>query len=166
MIEVLVIDGAEIVVDTQTAFEIIDASEPADILEVQAQGPIGPQGSTGLSGSSVSSYIAAAALSGHVAVVLNPDGQATHANADTPAHFAVAGITLGAATQGAAIDVTAKGLIEHLGWTFTAGLPVFLGLGGALVQTLAPGSVFSKVLGVAVSPTRITVDFQPAIFTT
>ena len=164
MIEVLLIDGTELVVENQTAFEIIDVSEPTDIIEAQAQGPIGPQGPTGLSGSSISSYPAAVAVGGHVAVVLDSDGKVIPADAATTAHRAVAGITLGAAVQDAAVEVTAAGLIEHIGWTFTPGAPVFLGLAGALTQTLPPSAVFSKVLGMAVTPTRISVDFQPAIF--
>lgn len=50
MSEVLIIDGVEVVVETQTAFEVIDATEASDILEVQAQGPIGPQGPAGPAG--------------------------------------------------------------------------------------------------------------------
>ena len=164
MIEVLLVGGAELVVENQTAIEIIDVSEPTDIIEAQAQGPIGPQGPTGLSGSSISSYPAAVAVGGHVAVVLDSDGKAIPADAATAAHRAVTGITLGAAVQDAAVEVTAAGLIEHVGWTFTPGLPVFLGLAGALTQTLPPSAVFSKVLGMAVTPARISVDFQPAIF--
>jgi hypothetical protein len=76
----------------------------------------------------------------------------------------VAGITIGASSSGASVGLLSSGVLEHTGWTFTTDLPVFLGLAGAITQTLPPAAVFSKVLGVAVSPTRISIDFQPAIF--
>lgn len=126
-------------------------------------GPTGPQGAPGASGATL--YPAASAISGHVAIVLNSDGQCLPADPANPAHYAVAGITTQAA--GAALDqvqVLTGGVLEHLGWTFTPDLPVFLGLAGALTQTLPVTAAFSKVLGVAVSPTRVSLDFQPAIF--
>ncbi len=143
---------------------ITTTTQVFSILEVGAQGPMGPQGPQGLSGSAVSAYIAAVALSGHTAVVLNAAGQALPADSTDSTHYVVAGITTGAATSGASVEVINAGVLEHLGWAFTAGLPVFLGLAGTVTQTLPPSAVFSKALGIAVSPTRISIDFQPAIF--
>jgi len=148
--------------DTQI---IIHDDDTVDLVEVLAQGPVGAQGPQGLSGSSVSAYIAAVALSGHVAVVLDASGQALPADPTDPTHHAVVGITAQAGSSGAAVEAVNKGVLEHLGWTFTAGLPVFLGLSGSLTQALPPTAVFSKALGVAVSPVRVSLDFQPAIFT-
>lgn len=147
--------------DTQI---IIHDDDTIDLVEVLAQGPVGPQGPQGLSGSSVTAYTAALALSGHVAVVLNAAGQAMPADPTNPAHHAVAGITTQAGAMGAAVEVVSRGMLEHLGWTFTVDQPVFLGLDGAVTQTLPPTAVFSKSLGVAVSATRVSIDFQPAIF--
>lgn len=155
MTDVLVIEGSEIVVSNQTT---------AEILDVHSQGPIGPRGPTGLSGSSIASYLTAVAISGHTAVTIDSAGKAIPADAADPSLRAVVGVTLSAAIQDASVEVTAAGPVEHLGWTFTPGLPVFLGLAGAITQVLPPSAVFSKVLGVAVTPTRITLDFQPAIF--
>ena len=153
--EIITVDGTDILIAADTTVEFID---------VAAQGPMGPQGPQGLSGASVSLYPAAVPVSGHAAIVLNATGQALPADASDPTHFAVAGVTVGAATAGDNVEVQNSGVLEHSGWTFTAGLPVFLGLAGAITQVLPPGVVFSKVLGVAVSPTRISLDFQPAIF--
>ena len=155
MTEVIIVDGVETVVVGQAAVEII---------ETQAQGPIGPQGAQGLSGGAAATYPAAAAIGGHVAVTLDGLGKATPADAATSAHRLVAGITTGAAVADAPVEVLSAGIFEHLGWAFIPGLPVFLGLAGAIVQTVPPTAVFSKVLGVAVTPTRISLDFQPAIF--
>jgi hypothetical protein len=126
------------------------------------QGPPGPQGPSGAAG--ITLYVAAAPLSGHIAVVLDATGQITPADASDASHHAVAGLTTQSGTTGASVEVISKGILEHNGWTFTPGAPVFLGLAGAITQTLPPTALFSKVLGVAVSPTRVSVDFQPAIF--
>ena len=155
----LVGGGAELLTET--------AQQNGDLLEVAQQGPPGPTGPTGpqgLPGSAVSSYVANTELSGHIAVVLDSLGQALPADAATAAHFAVAGVTVGSAVPGDPVTVVTTGVVEHGGWTFTPGAPVFLGLAGAIAQTLPPTAVFSKVLGVAVSPTRISINFQPAIF--
>jgi len=154
---------AETIIVTVTETDVL-STETFDLIDVAAQGPMGPQGPQGLSGASVSAYPAATALSGHTAIVLNASGQALAADPTDTSHYAVAGITTGAAAQGDSVEVQNSGVLEHLGWMFTGGLPVFLGLSGALTQTLPPEAVFSKVLGVAVSPTRVSLDFQPAIF--
>lgn len=140
---------------------------PAPVSLVSAgQGLQGVPGPAGAAGAAVVAYPTAQAVSGHVAIVLDALGQCLPADCANATHHAVAGITTQAATLGQSVEVTSRGPLEHSGWVFTPGLPVFLGLAGALTQSLPGTAVFSKVLGVAVSPTRISVDFQPAIFTT
>lgn len=124
----------------------------------------GVPGPTGPAGAAVIQYPAALAVSGHVAVFLDEQGRCSPADCRTPIHHAVAGLTAHAAIEADLVEILDRGPLEHLGWTFTPGLPVFLGLAGAITQVLPPSAVFSKVLGVAVTPTRITLDFQPAIF--
>lgn len=148
---------------------MLDAAS-IEVIEIQAQGPMGaagpagPQGPQGLSGTSVAAYPAAVSVGGHLAITLDSLGKITPADASIAAHRLVAGVTTGAAVADASVEVVSTGIVEHLGWAFTPGLPVFLGLAGAIVQTVPPTAVFSKVLGVAVTPTRISLDFQPAIF--
>lgn len=170
--EVLVTTETELLIERDVSV-LVETATVIELLEVAQQGPTGPPGVAGppglpgppgLSGTSVSAYIAAVALSGHIAVVLDAAGQALPADAAAPPHYAVAGITTQAAAQGTPVEVINKGVLEHLGWTFTPDQPVFLGLAGAITQTLPPAAVFAKVLGIAVSPTRVSLDFQPAIF--
>ena len=155
----LVGGGAELLTET--------AQQNGDLLEVAQQGPPGPPGAAGpqgLPGTSISSYVAATGLQSHIAVVLNSAGQVLPADATTRAHFALAGVTVGSAASGTPVTVVTAGVVEHGGWAFIVGAPVFLGLAGTITQTLPDTAVFSKVLGVAVSPTHIAIDFQPAIF--
>lgn len=133
------------------------------VIEVAEQGPPGPAGGGG--GSGDLQVVAAVAVSGHVAAVLNAAGAAVPADPLNALHgAAVVGITRGAAALGNSVALVSQGSLEHLGWTFTPNLPVYLGASGALVQTAPVGASFLKVLGMAQSATRMTVSLQPAIF--
>lgn len=153
----------EVIVTVHTEI-LTDHWTEATIIESAAQGPPGAQGPQGLSGGSVTTYVASVPISGHIAVVLDSTGLCLPADAANPAHFAVAGVSIGAAIAGDPVTVITRGVLEHLGWTFTADQPVYLGLAGALTQVLPGGAVFSKIIGVAVSATRVSLDFQSAIF--
>lgn len=135
--------------------------QTVQVVTVGTQGPAGPSG-----GGGDLQVTAAVALSGHVAVVLNAVGAALPADPFNALHgAAVVGITRGAVALGGSVALASQGTFEHLGWTFTPNLPVYLGALGALVQAAPVGASFLKVLGVAQSATRITVSLQPAIFT-
>lgn len=136
--------------------------QTVQVVTVGTQGPAG-----GGAGSGDLQVTAAVALSGHVAVVLNASGQAVPADPFNALHGAVVvGITRGAVALGSSVALASQGTFEHLGWTFTPNLPIYLGALGALVQAAPAGASFLKVLGMAQSATRMTVSLQPAIFIT
>lgn len=114
-------------------------------------------------GTSSTKYIASEVLSGHTAVVLNPDGTVRAATSDALGDRFVLGITLNAASIGGEVDVISRGLIEHLGWTFVASGIVVLGLAGLVTQAVPVTAKFLKPLGVALSATKVSIDLQPAI---
>ncbi len=161
---IVVDEGSSTLVTSSTTETVIEQVQSLTVLSVGEQGPVGPQGPQGLPGAATSSYITAGAISGHVAVVLDALGQVIPADPTDPTHYAVAGVTTQAGAAGSSVEVINRGIFEHAGWTFTAGAPVFLGLAGALTQTLPPSAVFSRTLGIAVAATRVSLDFQPAIF--
>jgi hypothetical protein len=141
--------------------------QPAPVITVTLQAGQGPAGAPGAPGGAGAEYIAGAALSGHRVLVLNSLGQAEYASADSLADAVrLAGVSLTAASSGASITVQSAGLVEHSGWTFTPGALVYLGLAGALVESLPPGAVFSQVIGRALSATRLLVQLQPPIVIT
>lgn len=115
-------------------------------------------------GGSVVTYIAGEAISGHSALIVGADGKLYNADCGTAAHQFVFAVAVGASASGAAVSFVDSGPLEHLGWTFTPGLPVFLGHGGLLTQTLPVDAVFSKIIGIALTSTKISISFQPAIF--
>lgn len=146
---------------------VITEAGATQLLEVAEQGPPGPPGPAGAAGSSVVQAIAAVALSGHVVVAYNTAGQLVPASAAELLHaLRVAGITVAAAVLGASVAVQQREVLEHAGWAWVPGQPVFLGLGGALVQTPAPGAVFMMLIGQALTATRLLVNPQPALILT
>lgn len=142
-----------------------------EAIAVGIPGPPGPPGppSGGPSDHVQITGIAARALSGHRAVYRRADGLIDYADAATATDIARAiGISIGAASSGAAITVMMLGEMTEGSWSWTAPGLIFLGASGALTQTVpaAPGSEFLAVLGYAVSPTRMYVDRQPSIHLT
>lgn len=109
-------------------------------------------------------YYAAIAISGHKAFVLNEFNKIIVASSDNLFHQYVIGITTAAADANAEVQYITGDILEHNGWTFTPGMPVFLGLDGEITQTIPPTAIFSKVIGLALTPTKINVEMQPAIF--
>lgn len=133
------------------------------IVEVAQQGPPGAQGPQGPSGDA-EVYIAASAISGHLAVTLDAAGQVIPVDPSTAAHGnTVVGVTVGAAAGGAPVELATSGLVTHAGWSFVVGEPVFAGTAGQITQT-PPVGVWQKAIGIARSPTSFVLHMQPAIF--
>lgn len=70
----------------------------------------------------------------------------------------VCGLTLTGASGPADVTVQRSGPVEDAAWAWTPGR-VWLGAGGALTQVV-PAAGFDLVVGFAVSPTRLYLDFQ------
>ena len=105
---------------------------------------------------------AGAALNAYQAATTT-SGEAAHADAATLGHAnRVAGVLLNSPAVGDTARIRHEGLIDHVGWSFTPDEPVFLGLDGALVQSLGAGQ-FQQRVGYAVSATRLYVDIGEAV---
>lgn len=151
-IEVLTVEGSDDL--------ILEQVEVTEIITDAEQGPPGPAGP---SGGTQTVTVGATPLSGHTAVAVDADGLLVYADSSNPAHrFAVLGLLSQAFSAGTEAEVRTGFVLEHSGWTWTPG-PVFVGLGGALVQTVPGSAVFCQVVGLALSATRILIDVQPPI---
>ena len=109
--------------------------------------------------------IAGENIPGHTIVVMDVSGAVMIADVTNPVHASTTiGITDSAAVTGAQVTVISTGeLITHSGWNFIPNYPVYIGTGGTVTQTDI-GTIFSKVVGMAVSPTSVVVSIQPAVF--
>ena len=139
-------------------------TEQHTVVSSSAQGPQGIQGIQGIPGFSSKYYAAAESIGGHSVVRLMVGQLIIKANCNQYIDHSVAGITDLAVAIGEVAEVYDSGPITHLGWTWTANLPIYLGMDGSIVQSLPPEALYTKVLGMAVSPTMIVIDIQPAIF--
>ncbi|WP_280365903.1 hypothetical protein [Nocardia wallacei] len=105
---------------------------------------------------------AGVALSGHRAVVRQPDGAFVYADNTDPAHLALPiGITNSAAAVGDSVEVVMLGELAEPSWSWTPG-PIFLGTSGALTQAV-PGTGFLAQLASATAATAIYVDRSPSV---
>lgn len=128
------------------------------------QGPAGPPGADG---DSAITLLASGALGGHRLVAADGAGGVTYASCDDPTDLpAVLGMTLHAATDGAAIAIRRVGEVEESSWAWTPGQPVYLGLAGVPTQTLPPQALFGLIVGIPTSHTTLFMaPREPVSFT-
>lgn len=161
-------DVSDVIVERETLVLVEQADqqvlvEPQPRIELITEARQGPPGPPGASGGTQTVTVGASPLSGHTAVAVDASGLLIYADSSNPAHrLAVLGVIGQAYSAGTEAQVQTGFVLEHSGWTWTAG-PVFVGLGGALVQTVPGSAVFCQVVGLALSATRILIDVQPPI---
>lgn len=129
------------------------------------QGPPGPQGPIGPPGN-LYSYTAAIPISGHRMITINADGKAIYADSTILSHAnKVAGMSIGAADADAVVTINSYGKITEGSWNWTVNQPVYLSTNGLLTQTVpASPSLYSLVIGTAVTSTTIFINIMPPIF--
>ncbi len=71
----------------------------------------------------------------------------------------VLGVTLGAALAGDPVNVAVSGEVTEPSWAWAEDMQIFLGVDGALTQTI-PTSGALLVVGVATAPTTILVGVK------
>lgn len=122
-------------------------------------GPPGPQGPAGPSGGIIS-LPTNSTISIHKAVVVNNSGFVEYASADNILTAkSVVGITTQSAGAGANVNVQTAGDVEDSTWSWTAGLPIYLGLNGFLTQDQNVG-LFQLQVANASSATKIIVGIK------
>ena len=145
---------------------VIAGGSPAHAVVVEAgRGTPGPQGPTGPIGGTLS-RVAAIALSGHRAVRAVSATEVNYCDATDPAAvYTFLGVTSGAASAGAAIDVIHVGELIEPTWNWTPNLPVFCGANGVLTQTYDPAWAWCLVVGVAETSTKVYIQARTPVAT-
>lgn len=132
---------------------------PVDTYVVGPAGLRGPQGPAGPTAEDIS-RVALGSISGHRMVMLDALERASYADASTLEHASrVVGVTIAAAAGGASVTIRTRGELDEPSFSFTAGLPLFLGSAGVLTQT-PPSSGFVLIVGFAITATKIFVAIQ------
>lgn len=111
------------------------------------------------SNSVVGTYLASEAIGGHIVVYQTASGVAIASSSSVAHASRILGLTNSAVSLGANVPVTLSGELIEPTWTFTEGLPIYLSVNGTLTQT-PPSSGFILQMGVAVSPTKVSVSIK------
>lgn len=86
---------------------------------------------------------------------------ANSTNVGAPATYNVLGIILTSVNAESLVDIIDRGEVSNPGWNFTPGMPIFLGADGVPSET--PDSIVYKLLGYAISATKIAINMQQGI---
>lgn len=175
MTDVVVIEGEDVIVVSDITTDVVEAIEETivvateiavEVITEAEQGPRGIQGIPGPAGGATTVTVGAAPISGHSAVAMDGNGLLVYADCTNAAHLgAILGVVGNAYSPGDSAVVQTDFDLSHSGWSFSPG-PVFVGIGGTLVQAIPVGAVFVQVIAYALTATRIRVDIQPPIVTT
>lgn len=74
------------------------------------------------------------------------------------------GITVTGVLAGEEVTVRSGGELTDGSWSWTAGEPILLGATGVLTQSQPALQAYLVVLGVAMTPTTIVINIEPALF--
>lgn len=126
----------------------------------------GGQGPAGVSGAGIFSlYPAGENIAAFRMVALIDDELVLANQADESHAYAIAGITLTAATTGQSPSVQRSGMVVNPAWSWTPGEPIYLGSNGQLTQDgTAITSGFLLPLGWAAEATRLWLEIGQPTF--
>ena len=146
--------------------ELLVVAVPAEavILTIGEAGPVGPAGPAGPASASVVTKIATQALGGNRVVISDVGTNADYADNTNITHRDfILGITTGAASAGAVVNVQTSGEMTEPTWNWVRG-PVWLGAAGGLTQVtpIAPAA-FARLIGIALVPTKINITLREPI---
>lgn len=142
------------------AVEIEATADPISIVIAE----VGPQGPPGASSGNRQAD-AGAPVSGHRVLVQLDDGTVIHADAATPDHVQrVVGVSTNAAIVGDPVAIVGDGPVSDNSLSFTPGLPVFLGLNGAMTQTPPADPAAIIQVGAALAADTINVRISRPIY--
>lgn len=148
----------EIVGDETEIVELVDQNT-FEIVEIAEQGLPGADGNV----VNVLTKIASQNLGGQRVVFQDSSTSVDYVDIlDISQSLLVLGITTGAASVGANVDVQISGEMTEPSWTWIAGELVYCGANGVLTQILPIGSFLQRV-GVAISPTILKVEIEEPI---
>lgn len=156
-----VVDAAEneLVVDGSPDLLVVEEDKQTVLLDVGVQGPPGVPGQPGEASLML---IAGGPIGGH-RVVRSLAGVAIYADQDTvPDAVCVLGVTQGAASAGAPVQVQLMGTMDEPSWAWTPDQPLFVGPTGTLTQT-PPATGYRLIVGVALTATKINIGLKMPI---
>lgn len=141
---------------------IIHSIDSTGIVEVLTN--IGSSGGSGGSNDHVDlPFDAGQPILAYKVITLNNTGHAIYASSDNLNHVnKVLGVSKNAANTGHRITIRNTGLLTNIGWQWSAGQPLYLGLNGDITSSADTG-LFSNNIGYAVTETTIFINIGRSI---
>lgn len=171
-VELLEPQGSDEILEVPTEQLLLEAGQDNTLLEpVQElvllteaqQGPPGPPGIPGPAGGQVLQRTAGMDTSALLVVYEDLNGAVWPADPDVERDvLALLGVTVSAAVGGQPINVQRLGHIDDAAWQLQPGKRVFLGRQSRLTQE-PPQAGYDVLIGVALSATRLLLNFQDPI---
>jgi len=150
-------------IDEVTKVTVLD--EIIQIVTLGEQGPPGPPGSNGEATTYISKQ-ANANISGGFVVQIVGTNLVDYADKDDSSSMNnVLGITTNAAIQGSQVNVQVGGELVEPTWSWTVGMPIYLGNAGQLTQTV-PTTGFLLQVAIPTSSTSLIVGAKQPILLT
>jgi hypothetical protein len=132
--------------ETDLNFEALDL-----VLAGSSPSPSAPETVTLTAGQNINAFSAVAVHADGLAYIASAD------NADDAGR--VVGVAVSSALVGDPVQIQGEGTIDNNGFLFIAGKNVFLGINGALVQTIPSGTgIVLQPLGLALSASRLDAE--------
>lgn len=148
---------ATVMVDRATGATVV-TQRTAPAVSVTTIGRRGPQGLRGLmgpAGDGTFTLLADRPLGGHRLIVAAGAGGLDYADCHAMDALHLLGMTLHAVAAGDEVAVRRFGEITESSWSWTPGLPVYLGRAGVPTQMLPAEAVISLVVGIPTGPTTL-----------
>lgn len=162
MTDALIVEEIQILAEQADDSVLVSEQEVVEVIADVEQGPPGPPGPIGPAGGVAFTRPTPAPLSALRVVWEDVAGAVHPLSADDADHIdLVCGLTLTATSGPGDVTVQRSGPITDAAWNWAPGR-VYLGMGGALTQS-PPEDGFDVLVGVAVSATRLILNFQDPI---
>lgn len=153
--------GVRVAVHQPSPLRVTGTVPTSRAVVVPVRGPAGADGTGGAAGGP-EDLVAGHILSGHRLVVPDTGDAVVYADHDTLSDLGrPIWLTLGAAAQGAPVDLAWYGTVTESSWSWTLG-PIYVGDNGLLTQT-PPTSGYSRQIGAAIDSNTIWLDPQLGI---
>jgi len=144
-------------------YVVQSSSTSAYVILAATQGPPGPVGPAGTGsgggGGSTQAFTAAATISAYTVVAIVNGSAITADSSQQSMAGTVVGVAITGVNAGAEVTVQFSGELAYNGWDWLPGKPIFLGVGGVLMQT-PPTVGFNQLIGTPVSATSMFVSLQ------
>lgn len=149
---------------TPTTLDISLLSEPiaVTVATVGVQGPSGAPGAGGAD--AILTATTAQAISGHFVVTINDSGLMDYASANDSADVnRPLALTEGAWASDMVATAVMFGVVMEGSWSWTPGVPIWLGDNGLPTQTLPGDAVFQREVAEVINATTIFISPRPPI---